>query len=635
MDFEDAFFDTSDFTLSNKSLGKGAFGEVFIAERIEDKKKFAAKIIFSKGLMNGPDQHKFLMEAQILHKMNHPAIVKFHGINFHSFRDANKFEPIILTEYLENQSLQHIFDKVKSGQVNPKWNATTKYICFIGIAHAMHYLHSNRIIHRDLKPLNVLLDEKFYPYVCDFGISRCFSKEIANAIQMEMTGCVGTPYYMAPELFNPDAVYGASVDVYAYGMTLYQMISGKIPWLGFSFTQIMNKVQGSLRPKFNPNVKISEKMKALIERCWSQNPFDRPSFAEIFLLLSNDFEHSSEKVNEEEVNNYIKMLKETNEVQIGDDLEKIALSSFLFDTKKLKVGEKIGSGILGTFYKATLPGDNNKSTEYTLKVLHKMNDQQSQREFLESIEIQSSLKHVAILQHIGFSMPLGEDSQFSTVTEYAPNGSLRKLLEQVKAGQKPPKWETTKALIIVGITAAMAYAHQCNIVIADIRTDSIFIDSKNRPKIGGFANAIKLKKGTSSYNKSVLKGVPSFMAPELFKNQNLPFNHKIDVYAYALVLYSIFTLKYPFPEAEHSLSIKFVNDVINGERPKFDENEIPKVFADLIKSCWDGDSEIRPSFLNIMQRFIIDKDKFFNMSLIDEKEFDDYMHEITKDLDYW
>ena len=112
--------------------------------------------------------------------------------------------PTILMEYYTNGSLKVILDKEKKSIADDNWSPTKKYICLLGISDALRYLHKAGILHRDLKPQNILIDSNYYPKVCDFGYSRCFSNSLTNSMQLSMTGNVGTPLYMAPELFTDD-----------------------------------------------------------------------------------------------------------------------------------------------------------------------------------------------------------------------------------------------------------------------------------------------------------------------------------------------------------------------------------------------------------------------------------------------
>lgn len=158
-----------------------------MVKRNDDEKEFAAKIINTNGSFNGKEQMMFMKESMILHDLDHPSIVKFWGINFHSFLDSAKLEPTILTEYLPNGSLKEMLDKEKRSIADSNWNATKKYICLLGISDAMKYLHKKGILHRDLKPQNILIDNNYYPRVCDFGLSRCFSFSLSKSIQLMMT----------------------------------------------------------------------------------------------------------------------------------------------------------------------------------------------------------------------------------------------------------------------------------------------------------------------------------------------------------------------------------------------------------------------------------------------------------------
>ena len=111
MNFEGAFFDTDNYKMTNQKLGEGQFGKVYVVKSFIDEIKYAAKIISTNGVFSGRDQMLFMRESLILHKIKHPSIVKFYGINFHSFDDPTKLEPTLLTEYLPNGSLKEILDK--------------------------------------------------------------------------------------------------------------------------------------------------------------------------------------------------------------------------------------------------------------------------------------------------------------------------------------------------------------------------------------------------------------------------------------------------------------------------------------------------------------------------------------------
>ncbi|KAK8837550.1 hypothetical protein M9Y10_036550 [Tritrichomonas musculus] len=126
-----------------------------------------------------------------------------------------------------------------------------------------------------------------------------------------MTGQIGTPLYMAPELLRGEDCYSASVDVYAFSILAYEIVTGEEPFseLGENISPFgfAHKVINGHRPKLSGSV--SEKMKNLLTRCWSENPEDRPSFEEIFSELS-DFSYFDETVDEDEVQAFLDVLED-------------------------------------------------------------------------------------------------------------------------------------------------------------------------------------------------------------------------------------------------------------------------------------------------------------------------------------
>ena len=313
MDFEDGFFNTSNFKLTDKLLGKGSFAEVLIVISKSDGKKYAAKIINFKALIGIQEQKNFLREITILTKIKHPAVVSFYGINLHSFHDISILEPTILMEYMQKGSLRKILNEEQANLSDNDWDPTKKYICLLGIADAMRYLHQQGILHRDLKPENILFDENFYPKIADFGLSRCF-ENVLNNEEMKLTKNVGTPLYMAPELIDENSNYDLSVDVYSFAFIAYEIVTGKVPFseLGnnINFFQLSKKILNGTRPEFTDAV--NEKMRNLISLCWSGDAKERPSFETIFKEMSSDLTYFVEDVDKQEIKDYILNLQEEN-----------------------------------------------------------------------------------------------------------------------------------------------------------------------------------------------------------------------------------------------------------------------------------------------------------------------------------
>lgn len=149
----------------------------------------------------------------------------------------------------------------------------------------MRQLHEKQIISRSLKIQNIFLDEKLEPVICDFHDF----KSIENSPEMKLA--VGSPYCMAPELFMDDSEkYSLPVDVYAYGFLLYNMFTSKLEFddnqpikSPHHYMMRISKGDRPVKPEGIP-----EHYWELIQRCWKQNPDERPTFDEIVNLLKND-----------------------------------------------------------------------------------------------------------------------------------------------------------------------------------------------------------------------------------------------------------------------------------------------------------------------------------------------------------
>ena len=234
-------------------------------------------------------------------------------------------------DYMKNGSLRTILNKENDNLADADWNPTKKYICLLGISNAMKYLHKKGILHRDLKPENILIDENYYPKVCDFGLSRFLVESLSDNL-INLTADLGTPLYMAPELLKDEEWYGKGVDVYAFALIAYEIVTGKIPFSKNgkieNFISLSEKIQNGQRPKFNEGV--SEKMQKLISLCWSNDANERPSFEYIFNELSSDFSYFLEDIDLNEVNDYILTIKEKEVISDNE------LNSIFFNNKKEK-----------------------------------------------------------------------------------------------------------------------------------------------------------------------------------------------------------------------------------------------------------------------------------------------------------
>jgi len=147
------------------------------------------------------------------------------------------------------------------------------------VAEALAYLHP-RVVHRDLKAQNVLLDAAGRAKVCDFGIAKFKDRTFVSTVN----GQAGTPAYMAPELFDGGQVT-EKVDVYSFGILLWEMLTGRVPWSDVPSPMQVIYYVGVLGQRPPMPEACHPGLQQLIQSCWAESPGQRPIFSEILARL--------------------------------------------------------------------------------------------------------------------------------------------------------------------------------------------------------------------------------------------------------------------------------------------------------------------------------------------------------------
>ena len=254
-------------------LGDGGFGVVSKVKLKNSKKFFAMKHQKINNDDDSMDRNKMISrEIKIMQYVNHPTIIHYIGYS----RQEN--DVYILMDYAKNSSLAVYLTKNRNIKCSKEIN-TEKQIILIGIARGMKYLHDRNIIHRDLKPANILLDDNNEPKITDFGLSKFF----VNKCPINQSIYQATLFYQAPEMVN--GVYDTKVDVHAFGIIMYEVVTGLEPYPNYKKSQFFKIATGDMRPKFIKPIKSS--LENLITDCWSKDPKKRPDFDYIFDALSN------------------------------------------------------------------------------------------------------------------------------------------------------------------------------------------------------------------------------------------------------------------------------------------------------------------------------------------------------------
>ncbi|CAJ1961696.1 unnamed protein product [Sphenostylis stenocarpa] len=212
-------------------------------------------------------EKQFVREVTLLSRLHHQNVIKFSA--------ACRRPPVycIITEYLLKGSLRAYLHKLQHQTISLQELLTFA----LDIARGMEYIHSQGVIHRDLKPENVLISTTGRLKIADFGIA---CEEASCDI---LADDPGTYRWMAPEVIKRKS-YGRKVDVYSFGLMLWEMLTGTIPYEDMNPIQaafaVVNKNSRPVIPSDCPPA-----MRALIEQCWSLQPDKRPEFWQIVKIL--------------------------------------------------------------------------------------------------------------------------------------------------------------------------------------------------------------------------------------------------------------------------------------------------------------------------------------------------------------
>jgi eukaryotic-like serine/threonine-protein kinase len=203
-------------------LGSGGFGSVYLAEDTWIDKKVAIKVPHRQNL----DFGELLREPRLLASLSHPNIV--------TVLTAEKQDDVffIVMEYVPGDTLEAVIDRDGTMELGRALDYTCQ------ICNAMDHAHKQGIIHRDLRPGNVLVTEQGLIKVADFGTSRFLE------IAAHGTTVIGSPPYMAPEQFQGKAVFAS--DIYSLGITMYQMMTGVLPYNAPSPADLDKLMKGEL-----------------------------------------------------------------------------------------------------------------------------------------------------------------------------------------------------------------------------------------------------------------------------------------------------------------------------------------------------------------------------------------------------
>ena len=333
-------------------LGQGGFGITYLSEQTILDKQYAIKEFFIRDLcarddsatvysvtqseMVGRYRQKFIKEAKIIARLEHPGIVRINDF----FEENNTVYYVM--EYVEGESLEQLIQRV--GPLSEK-----KALYYITkVADALSYIHQSNVNHLDIKPANIMVKKNNdEPVLIDFGVSKQYDEQ---KDQTTTTPPGVSNGYSPLEQYRPGGVstFSPQADIYALGATLYKLLTGKTP------PNVSDMLNDGLPPM---PIRISQKIRKAIEKAMQPRIGDRPKSVADFIDMLNKKEKTIQ--HEEEETKVIGVNTKEETIVIGEEIKekKDTAEEKKFDKRDISEEEEAISKVAKMENKTNKEGD--------------------------------------------------------------------------------------------------------------------------------------------------------------------------------------------------------------------------------------------------------------------------------------
>lgn len=246
-----------------KQLDAGGMGSVFLAKHALLGHQVVVKILLDKHLLNANVVNRFVQEAQILTRLNHPNIVRL--VNF---TEDPVYGYVILMDYVVGKTLEEYRNTFRNRQL--PLDVTLQLMS--ELLDAFAYAHAQGVVHRDIKPNNIFITPEGKPILLDFGISKLKNSDLTQDSQF-----MGTPLYMSPEQLNAPREVDLRSDIYTLGVILYELLTGEIPYKDISSQYaLMKEILITPLPKITSiRTDLPTKLDTVLAKATAKNKADR------------------------------------------------------------------------------------------------------------------------------------------------------------------------------------------------------------------------------------------------------------------------------------------------------------------------------------------------------------------------
>ena len=274
---------------------KGGLGEVYMAEDTELHRRVALKEIQARHAKNPVSRDRFIAEAEITGKLEHPGVVPVYGMG--TYRDGR---PFYTMRFIKGEDLTTAIRRFHSG-ITPSFRGLEFHSLLrklVDVCNTVAYAHSRSVLHRDLKPGNIMIGPFGETLVMDWGLAKLIGRsDDTHSVGVEPTSdsgefasppqpprgavtlagqAVGTPIYMSPEqAAGKLEAMGPASDVYSLGATLYVVLTGQAPVQG-GVKEVLRKVkEGRIEPPLQVKPRVPRALDAICRRAMAFEPSQR------------------------------------------------------------------------------------------------------------------------------------------------------------------------------------------------------------------------------------------------------------------------------------------------------------------------------------------------------------------------
>jgi serine/threonine protein kinase len=544
-------------------LGRGGMGVVYKARQLSLKRLVALKMIRDGSLAGPQERARFRIEAEASARMQHANVVQIYEVGEHAGR------PYFAMELVEGGSLdQHL-----AGRPQP---ASAAAELVRALALAVQHAHEQQIIHRDLKPANILLSRvksqmsdvkcptplpgdpghwtfcigHLTPKITDFGLAKRLDSD--STAWTQDGAVLGTASYMAPEqAAGRTSEIGPAVDVYALGVILYELLTGRPPFLGDSWNQTVQQVlhdEPTPPARFQPD--IPRDLETVCLKCLEKEPGRRYASA---AELADDLGRFLES-------------RPVAAVPLSSQ-ERLARLA-LRDGYQI-VGE-IGHGPRSTVYHARYEP---LKQPVALKVFSAgtCTREEWEARLRRGADLWAAVAHPHILpvHRAGWW-----DGSAYVALEHVPHGSLAARL----AGQ--PGSVRAALRLVEQLADLVSYLHRQGIVHGNLKPSNVLLAADGIPRVADFRLTGGLFQGPPPANEQEPTGM-GYLAPELIRDPKAEPRPYTDIYGLGLILYELLTGRPPFAGA----TAREVLEQVRSQDPVPPSQLNPEVAPHVEKCC--------------------------------------------------